>query len=170
MLDLRLLGDHEAREEKGRGEKRHGRKAPENRVQNERAMGLRLVITVLCGVGLYASLFMQRKAGLAKAGLLQEPSVVQTSRARLLFGMTNASFGIAYYLAMGIGIWFVTQVWQAVLLFAASLAAAAMSAVLAYSLLFVTKRSCPYCWTSHAVNGLLMLCNFLGLVKIIHWH
>ena len=68
-------------------------------------MLLKVVITVLCGVGLYTALFMQAKARRAAAGGLSEPSVVQTPRARLLFGMTNASFGIIYYLAMGIGVW-----------------------------------------------------------------
>jgi uncharacterized membrane protein len=128
-----------------------------------------MVVTVLSAFGLYTALFMQRKAGLAKKGLLPEPSVVQTSRARLLFGMTNASFGIVYYLAMGAGVWFVAQPWQAATALAASLAAGAMSVVLAYSLLFVTKMPCPYCWTSHVINWLLVLCNLFGLIKLSHW-
>ena len=132
-------------------------------------MDIRIVVTVLTAFGLYASLFMQRTAGRAQKGLLSERSVVQTARARLLFGMTNASFGIAYYLALGIGIWFVSQSWQAALALAASLAAGGMSAVLAYSLLFVTKMPCLYCWTSHVINWLLVLCNLLELIKISHW-
>ena len=132
-------------------------------------MLLRVVITVLCGVGLYAALFMQAKARRAEAGALSEPSVVQTPRARLLFGLTNASFGIIYYLAMGSLIWLATAPWQAALLLAASLAAAGMSVVLAYSLLFVTRMPCPYCWTSHCINWLLAFGNLYGLIKIIHW-
>lgn len=132
-------------------------------------MDIRIVVTVLTAFGLYASLFMQRKAQRAKQGLLEEPSVVQTSRARLIFGLTNASFGIAYYLALGIGIWFVTQPWQAAIALAASLAAGAMSVYLAHSLLFVTKMPCPYCWASHTINWLLVLCNLFGLIKISHW-
>jgi uncharacterized membrane protein len=132
-------------------------------------MELRIVVTVLCGFGLYAALFMQRKAARAQEGLLAEPSVVQTPRARLLFGLTNAGFGIAYYLALGIGIWLVSSPWQAALALAAALAAAGISAILAYSLLFVTKMPCPYCWASHAINGLLLICNLLGLIKISHW-
>lgn len=132
-------------------------------------MDIRVVVTVLSAFGLYASVFMQRKARLAGKGLLAEPSVVQTSRARLLFGMTNASFGIAYYLALGAGIWFVTQPWQAAIALTASVAAGTMSVFLAYSLLFVTKMPCPYCWTSHTINWLLVLCNLLELIKISHW-
>jgi uncharacterized membrane protein len=37
----------------------------------------------------------------------------------------------------------------------AALMAAGVSVVLAYSLLFVTKMPCVYCWTSHAVNWML---------------
>jgi uncharacterized membrane protein len=33
--------------------------------------------------------------------------------------------------------------------------AAATSVYLAYSLLYVTKRACPYCWAGHVVNWLL---------------
>lgn len=132
-------------------------------------MLLRVVITVLCGVGLYTALFMQAKAKRAEAGLISEPSVVKTPRARLLFGLTNASFGIAYYLAMGIGVWLAVAPWQVALLWAASLGAAGMSIVLAYSLLYVTRMPCPYCWTSHIINWLLAFCNLYSLIKIIHW-
>jgi hypothetical protein len=40
---------------------------------------------------------------------------------------------------------------------AAALIAALTSAVLGYSLLFVTRRACPYCWTGHGVNGALLI-------------
>jgi uncharacterized membrane protein len=46
-------------------------------------------------------------------------------------------------------------VWWAAL--AAAAAAAAFSAYLAYSLLFVTRMPCVYCWTSHVVNFSLIL-------------
>jgi uncharacterized membrane protein len=35
--------------------------------------------------------------------------------------------------------------------------AAITSAVLAYSLLFITKLPCPYCWTAHAVNWMMLV-------------
>lgn len=126
---------------------------------------MRIVVTVLCGVGLYVSLFMLRKSRRAERGLLQEASVVETPRARLLGGIPNAAFGIAYYLLLGSAIWFVHQPWQAVLLLIASALAAAMSLILAYSLLYVTRMPCPYCWTSHAANALLLLCMISIFIK-----
>jgi uncharacterized membrane protein len=38
------------------------------------------------------------------------------------------------------------------------MAAGGVSAVLAYSLLFVTRMPCTYCWTSHAINWTLAFC------------
>ncbi|MBV8116850.1 MAG: hypothetical protein JOZ01_02665, partial [Candidatus Eremiobacteraeota bacterium] len=88
---------------------------------------MRLLITVLCGVGLYASLFMLAKTRRAGRGALKEPSVVQTPRARLVGGIPNAAYGAVYYLLLGIAVWFVSSPWQAGILLAATLAAAAMS-------------------------------------------
>jgi uncharacterized membrane protein len=125
---------------------------------------LNIIVTALCALGLYASVFMYRKAGLAKAGLLAEPSVVQQPAARLFGGLPNALFGILYYLALG------TLVWAGDALCAALLAASALAALtsfyLAYSLAFRTRMPCPFCWTSHAINWLLVLlvafqCKFL---------
>ena len=130
---------------------------------------MQLLITVLCGVGLYASVFMLAKTRRAERGGLPERSVVETPRARLLAGIPNAAFGLAYYLLLGAGIWLATQPWQAAILCVAALLAAAMSAVLAYSLLFVTRMPCPYCWTSHAVNAALAMCTILNLFKISYW-
>ena len=121
-------------------------------------MTLRLVITVLCGVGLYAALFMLRKTARARRGELAEPSVVQSGRARLFGGIPNALLGAVYYPAFGIAVWFVDRPWQIVSLLIISLVAASVSCVLAYSLLFVTRMPCIYCWTSHAVNWTLALC------------
>ncbi len=120
-------------------------------------MALRAIITMLCGVGLYASLFMLRKGTAASRGELIEPSVVQTPRARLLGGVPNALFGAAYYPALAIAIWFAHSHLALVLLLVPVLAAAAVSVVLAYSLLFVTRMPCKFCWTSHAVNWMLAL-------------
>ncbi|MBV8355300.1 MAG: vitamin K epoxide reductase family protein [Candidatus Eremiobacteraeota bacterium] len=108
-------------------------------------------VTLLCVVGFYASAYMWRKARRAARGELTEPSVVFSPRARLIGGIPNAYFGVVYYPAVLIG---VALGGRALVLaaFGASLAAAVTSLVLAYSLLFVTRRSCPYCWISHAVN------------------
>lgn len=122
------------------------------------------VITVLCGVGLYASLFMLGKARQASLGRLSEPSVVQTPRARLFGGLSNALVGACYYLALAIVTWLVLPRAATLAIFAAVVLAGATSLFLAYSLLFVTRRSCTYCWSAHAVNWLLV-----GLVGLRLW-
>lgn len=132
-------------------------------------MAIRLVITVLCGVGLYASVFMLAKTRRAERGELSEPSVVQTPRARLFGGVPNAAIGIVYYPALAAGVWIAHAplVWAAIL--AAVAFAALVSVVLAYSLLFVTRMACPYCWTSHVVNWLLVPTTW-ALVNLSYWH
>jgi uncharacterized membrane protein len=116
---------------------------------------VRTVIAVLCALGFYASTFMYRKARLAARGALTEPSVVESPRARAIGGVPNAAFGIVYYplVALAMLLFHVSGVWA--LTVVASLAAAAFSLYLAYSLLFITKRWCPYCWLSHLVNWAL---------------
>lgn len=118
---------------------------------------LEVAITLLCGVGLYASLFMLGKGRRADRGQLAEPSVVQTPRARLYGGVPNAALGVAYYIALATAVWLVRSTAGAIVVLLAVAFAAITSLVLAYSLLFVTKRACAYCWTSHAVNWLLAL-------------
>lgn len=118
---------------------------------------VRLVISVLCAVGFYASVFMLRKSILAEHGRLAEPSIVQTPRAKLFAGLPNALFGALYYPALAAAAW---TAHAGVILYTAigaSALAAATSAYLGYSLLFVTKRSCPFCWTAHAVNWALVI-------------
>ncbi|GAC1302982.1 MAG: hypothetical protein NVS2B3_02740 [Vulcanimicrobiaceae bacterium] len=119
-------------------------------------------ILLLCGVGLYASAFMTRKAARAARGELVEPSVVESPRARSLGGTSNATIGCAYYAALAIaaGLFPVPFVWT--LSFSAALCAAAFSLYLAYSLLFVTRMPCAYCWTSHVVNWTLVALVFLA--------
>ncbi len=114
-------------------------------------------VLLLCAAGVYASAFMARKAGRAARGALSEPSVVETPRARLFGGVSNAAIGLVYYLALAAALPFLDRplVWGAA--FAAALAAAAMSVYLAYSLLFVTRRPCAFCWTSHAINWALVV-------------
>ncbi len=116
------------------------------------------MITVLCGVGLYAALFMLRKSVKAGRGELREASVVQTPRARLLGRIPNALLGAVYYPAFGVAVWFADRPWEILTLLTICAFAAAVSAVLGYSLLFVTRMPCLYCWTSHAINWSLALC------------
>jgi uncharacterized membrane protein len=125
-------------------------------------MNHRAAIWALCAVGFYASAFMYRKARFAAAGRLREPSVVDTPRARAIGGIPNAAFGLFYYPLVALAmLWFhVNSVWA--LTVAASLAAAAFSLYLAYSLLFITRRACPYCWASHLVNWTLPFLLLLG--------
>jgi uncharacterized membrane protein len=128
-------------------------------------MALRAIITVLCGVGLYASLFMLRKGNAAARGELTERSVVQTPRARLFGGIPNALFGAVFYPALAIAIWFADSRLALALVLVPVLAAALTSVVLAYSLLFVTRMPCVFCWTSHAINWSLALCVVLLLAQ-----
>jgi uncharacterized membrane protein len=122
-------------------------------------MVVRTVITVLCGVGLYASLFMLRKSIRATRGEILGPSVVKTPRARLFFGVPNSFLGLLYYPAVVLAVWLVHSPLAAAILLLVVFFAAATSVALAYSLLFVTRLACPYCWTSHLVNwALLLLC------------
>jgi uncharacterized membrane protein len=117
---------------------------------------VRLVISVLCAVGFYASVFMLRKSMLAGQGRLAEPSVVQTPRAKLFAGLPNALFGALYFPALAAVSWVTTARLPLYLAIGAAACAAATSAYLAYSLLFITKRSCPFCWMAHAVNWALL--------------
>lgn len=118
---------------------------------------VRLVITLLCAVGFYASVFMLRKSILAARGLLREPSIVETPRARLFAGVPNALPGVLYYAALVAVAWLSPHGAPGYAACAAAAAAAATSGYLAYSLAFVTKRSCPFCWTAHAVNWALVI-------------
>lgn len=117
---------------------------------------LRAVISVLCATGFYASVFMLAKTRRAARGELIEPSVVQTERARLFFGVPNALFGVLYYAALAAVTWFAHAPAALAAGLAATVLAGCTSAYLAYSLLFVTRRSCPYCWTGHIVNWALL--------------
>lgn len=112
-------------------------------------------ILLLCAVGFYASAFMSRKSLKAARGQLTEPSVVETPRARAIAGLPNSAFGLGYYAALAATVPFLggAGIWTAA--FVASLAAALFSLYLAYSLLFVTRRPCVYCWTGHAINAAL---------------
>jgi uncharacterized membrane protein len=113
---------------------------------------VRVVISVLCAVGFYASVFMLRKSVLYEQGRLTEPSVVRSPRAKLFGGVPNALIGVLYYPAVLAVAWLAHSTTAFAFAFAAACVAAATSLYLAYSLVFVTKRNCVYCFVSHAVN------------------
>ena len=119
-------------------------------------MNVHVTVVLLCAVGLYASAFMWLKARRDSRGQLAEPSVVQSGRARTFGGTPNAAIGFAYYAALAIAtfLFAVPAIWWLALTAAAG--AAAFSVYLAYSLLFVTRMPCVYCWASHAVNWALL--------------
>ncbi len=116
-----------------------------------------LSIDIICLVGLYAAFRMQGKAQRFARGELTESSVVQQSRARLIGGVSNSAIGIAYYSLLLVAAWFlrVSIVYDAAL--AAAILAAGFSVFLAYSLLFVTRMPCLFCWTGHIVNWSLLV-------------
>lgn len=118
-------------------------------------MILRVAITICCVVGLYVSLFMLRKSIRAARGEIAGPSVVKTPRAHL-FGVPNALLGAIYYPALAAAVWLIRGTALEIALLVLVLGAAGTSVVLAYSLLFVTRRECPYCWTSHLMNWTLL--------------
>lgn len=120
-------------------------------------MLLRSIVSFLCAVGFYASVFMLRKSIRAQHGEVKGPSVVKSPRARLFAGVPNALFGVAYYAGVVAVVWLAhSRIWFIAAELAA-LFAAGTSVYLAYSLLYVTKKWCPYCWTAHAVNWSLAL-------------
>ncbi len=124
-------------------------------------MALRILISALCAVGAYASVFMLRKSIRATRGELREYSVVSEPQARLFGGVSNAAVGLAFYALMVAGVWATSgRTWWVLVVAAA--AAATTSLYLARSLR--RKRlSCFFCWTSHAINWSLAFLVPLGL-------
>jgi uncharacterized membrane protein len=120
-------------------------------------MKVEVTTLLLCAMGLYASAFMWRKAHRGALGLLREPSVVQTPRARAIGKTPNAALGVFYYAAVALATLFPAPPVIGWLVVSVSLVAALFSTYLAYSLLFITRMPCPYCWTSHAINWTLPL-------------
>lgn len=114
------------------------------------------LIVALCAVGLYVSSAMQTKADQAARGELREASVVHTPRARIFGRVPNSTFGIAYYVLLAIAAFFLWIPAVRIAAIAAASFAAATSAYLAYSLLFVTRMPCVNCWTGHVVNWTLL--------------
>lgn len=113
------------------------------------------LVEVLSLAGLGASLYMLRKQLRGERGQLTEPSVVLTPRARLV-GVPNALLGVLFYLGLAVAVPFLHYPLVHAVALAASVVAAAASVVLAYSLLFVTRMPCVFCWTSHVINWIVL--------------
>jgi uncharacterized membrane protein len=166
MRDPWLMPDDQIRQYERQDEQRE-RRDPAKETIKIQALVVKGIITLLCGVGLYASLFMLSKSRRAARGEVKGPSVVKTSRAHL-FGVPNSLLGAVYYPAVAVAAWFVHGRVPELVLLIATLFASATSVVLAYSLLFITRRECPYCWTSHAINwSLTLLCGWLFLPDVL---
>lgn len=118
----------------------------------KRSLPRKCALAAAAGAGLYVASHMQRKIARAEAGELDEPSIVERPAARAAFGISNAAFGLAYYGALLAAVPFYDARPVKRTLLGASSLALAMSLYLAYSLLFRTRMSCPYCWTGHGLN------------------
>jgi uncharacterized membrane protein len=119
-------------------------------------LALSIVVACLCLVGLYVSSIMLRKHGQGERGELTEPSVVMTATAQAT-GVPNSLLGLVYYAAVLVMTPFLSHpvIWMIAVV--ASVLASAFSLYLAYSLLFVTRMPCPFCWTGHIINWLLLM-------------
>src|SRR5579872_1604032 len=113
---------------------------------------MRILIAVLCVAGLYVAGYMYRKQRLIERGELLEDSIVSTPRAKALAGVSNALFGFLYFAGVLAALPWLQLRFVSLVVLAASLLAFGFSVYLAYSLLFVTKRPCAYCWTGHSIN------------------
>jgi uncharacterized membrane protein len=115
----------------------------------------KLALAAAAGAGLYVADHMQRKVRRARAGELDEPSIVERPAARAAFGVSNAAFGLAYYGALLAAVPLSDKPPVKRAMLAGSSLALAMSLYLMYSLAFRTRMPCPYCWTGHALNIVL---------------
>lgn len=130
-------------------------------------LALRIGIITLCVVGLYVSYFMLRKYVMAARGELEGPSVVMSPRAKL-GRVPNAQSGLLYYSLMLAVTPFLSPAHPLVMYaaLAGAVAASLTSLYLAYSLLFVTRMSCGYCWVGHAVNWSLLALMIAGVRSV----
>ncbi len=124
--------------------------------------GRRETVVAASAVGIYVSQHMYRKARRAARGELTERSVVETPAAGLFFKAPNALFGLAYYAALLASTPFANAPGVRPARRGAALLAAATSGYLGYSLLFVTRMPCPFCWTGHAANVAILIALFGG--------
>jgi len=114
---------------------------------------VRIAAKTLAVVGLAAAGAMYYKSRVAAGGGLHEPSVVELPESRLVLGVPNSLFGIAYYvLVIGAGLGGTNRLYGIAAV--ASLIALATSVYLAIKLIR-QHLDCSRCWTAHVVNALL---------------
>ena len=85
-------------------------------------------------------------------------SIVFTPRARV-FGVPNSLLGQFFYAGLFVGLlsgylWQTPFMWIAI---GASLITVALGIYLTYSLLFLTRVPCKLCFTSHAINAVILV-------------
>jgi|GEM_PF-556496 len=114
------------------------------------------ILLLLCAIGIAVSWRMHRRSILQRRGELHEESVVSSPRARVFFGISNAAIGLVYYAALAVDSFFFSIPAARLAALVAASAAALFSLYLAYSLLFVARAPCRYCWTGHAINWCLL--------------
>ncbi|MBI1977528.1 MAG: vitamin K epoxide reductase family protein [Candidatus Omnitrophica bacterium] len=129
------------------------------------------LVFVLCCIGLWISIyftgvfykwFAPDVFWIPKVCRLKEETcvaILDTPRATL-FGIPNSAFGIGVYAYLLLNL-FVPL--PAIIALTLTLLAVLRSLYLTYSLMFVTKISCPLCFTTHAINLVL----FLIILKVI---
>jgi len=122
---------------------------------------VRLILALLCLAGIYDAAYMFAKQRRIERGELQEDSVVSTPRAKVA-GVSNGLIGLVYYCALLIAHPLLGNpiVYDAAL--TAAVLAGAFSVYLGYSLLFVTRRRCAYCWAGHVINWSLLALLLIG--------
>ncbi len=104
---------------------------------------------------------MYRKALRAQRGELTEPSIVETPAATIFFGQPNALYGLLFYGTMLASTPFTDSSTVRLGRKVATGLAASSSLYLMYSLLFITKMECPYCWTGHGLNMVILASIFM---------
>ncbi len=127
-------------------------------------LGLAAVLAVVgLGISVYMTLAYYRRFrqghGVACPVRGACASVLETEQARV-FGVPNSLLGILFY-AGTLGCLAGRQAtgrteWIAAA-FAGAVLATGFGVALAYALLFRLRLSCPLCWTSHAINALLVV-------------
>ena len=90
-------------------------------------------------------------------------SIVFTPEARV-FGVPNSLLGQAYYASLlaGVPAGALDEPWLRTAWLAASLVTVGMGLYLTWSLLFVTRVACVLCFTSHAINAVILGLLVLG--------
>jgi uncharacterized membrane protein len=117
----------------------------------------KLAVVVASAIGFWAAALMYAKTRVAERGELTEPSVVTLPEARLFFSVPNALFGMLFYaVTIAIELLVASPRLAGMVLLIPSALAFGTSCYLAARLI-ARKRSCPRCWTGHAVNLAIVL-------------